>query len=100
MTCHPLYKRLLAFGKRAGIHDAHLRCHRDTSAVDMLVSGGTPYDVAKLLGDTVATIEKHYVPFVRELRDRARRIIENGEGLEKTNCTNIARSPGISRRLN
>jgi hypothetical protein len=40
--------------------------------------------VAKLLGDTVATIEKHYAPFVKELRERTRRIMENGEGLEKT----------------
>jgi hypothetical protein len=42
----------------------------------------------------VATIEQHYAPFVKELRDRARRIMENGEGLEKTHCTNIARSEG------
>ena len=32
----------------------------------MLARGGGPYDVAKLLGDTVATIEQHYAPFVRE----------------------------------
>jgi hypothetical protein len=50
-----------------------------------LLAGGTsPYDVAKLLGDTVDTIEKHYAPFVRELRERARRIMETGEGLEIT----------------
>ena len=35
-------------------------------------------------GDTLETIEKHYAPFVRELRDRARRIMESGEGLEIT----------------
>jgi hypothetical protein len=40
--------------------------------------------VAKLLGDTVDTVEKHYAPFVRELRERARRIMETGEGLEIT----------------
>lgn len=34
----------------------------------------------ELLGDTVDTIEKHYAPFVEELRERARRIMENGEG--------------------
>jgi len=36
------------------------------------------------LGDTVATAEKHYSPFVKELRDRTRRIMESGEGLGKT----------------
>jgi hypothetical protein len=30
------------------------------------------------------TIEKHYAPFVRELRERARRIMESGEELEIT----------------
>jgi hypothetical protein len=52
--------------------------------VDMLARGASPYDVAKLLGDTVDTIEKHYAPFVRELRERARSIMEKwrrlGEG--------------------
>jgi hypothetical protein len=38
----------------------------------------------ELLGDTVDTIEKHYAPFVKELRERARQIIENGESLEIT----------------
>jgi len=42
-------------------------------------SSATPYDVAKLLGDTVDTIEKHYAPFVKELRDRSRRLMGNGQ---------------------
>ena len=51
------------------------------SPSDLIAS---PYDVAKLLGDTVETVEDHYAPFVRELRERARRIMECGEGLEIT----------------
>jgi hypothetical protein len=31
----------------------------------------------------VATVERHYAEWITELRDRSRRIIENGEGLEK-----------------
>jgi integrase len=100
MTRPRLYERTLALGKRAGVPNAHPHRFRDTFAVDMLARGGSPYDVAKLLGDTVATIEKHYAPFVKELRDRARRIMENGEGLEKTDYTKIARSPTIYRRTN
>jgi len=94
MTRSRLYQRMLAVGRRAGVPDAHPHRYRDSFAVDMLARGGSPYDVAKLLGDTVATIEQHYAPFVKELRDRARRIMENGEGLEKTHCTNIARPEG------
>jgi hypothetical protein len=52
------------------------------SAHSPMARGGSPYDVAKLLGDTIETIEKHYTPFVRELRERVRRLMENGEGLE------------------
>jgi len=46
----------------------------------------------ELLGDTVATVEKHYAPFVKELRDRTRRIMDAGESLEKVHCTNFARA--------
>jgi hypothetical protein len=48
-----------------------------------LLRGASPYDVAKMLGDTIETIEKHYTPFVRELRERVRRILEKGTGLEE-----------------
>jgi len=50
----------------------------------MLLRGASPYDVAKILGDTVKTVEDHYASFVRELRERARRLMDNSEGLEST----------------
>ena len=49
--------------------------------------GASPYDVAKMLGDTIETVEKDYMPFVRELRDRVRRILKNGTGLEELAAT-------------
>ncbi len=100
MTRPRLYERMLALGKRAGVPDAHPHRYRDTLTVDMLVRGATPYDVAKLLGDTVATVEKHYAPFVKELRDRARSLMENGEGIENADCTFITRSPSVGPRIN
>jgi integrase len=99
MTRPRLYERMIALGKRTGVSDAHPRRFRDTFAVDLLARGGTPYDVAKQLGDTVATVEKHYAPYVRELRERVRSLMENGEGLEKINCTNIAQSTPKPERL-
>jgi integrase len=99
MTRPRLYQRMLAVGKRAGVPDAHPHRYRDSFAVDMLARGASPYDVAKLLGDTVATVEKHYAPFVKELRDRTRRIMESGEGLEKTHCTNFGHSPEPKGRI-
>jgi len=84
LTRPRLYHRMLALGRRAEVLDAHPHRFRDSFAVDMLTRGASPYDVAKLLGDTVETVEKHYAPFVRELRERARRIMETGEGFEIT----------------
>jgi hypothetical protein len=46
-----------------------------------------PYEVAKLIGGTAGTIEKRYAPLVGELRERARRIMETGEGLEQITDT-------------
>jgi hypothetical protein len=48
-------------------------------AEPLATKGGNRFRV-----EFLETIEKHYAPFVRELRERARRIIETGEGLEIT----------------
>lgn len=77
LTRKRLYHRMLALGKRAGVADAHPHRFRDTFAVDMLARGASPYDVAKLLGDTIETVEKHYAEFVKELRERVRRMMES-----------------------
>jgi integrase len=83
MTRPRLYQRMLALGKRAGVAGAHPHRFRDTLAVDMLSRGASPYDVAKMLGDTIDTVEKHYTPFVKELRERVRNILETGTGIEE-----------------
>jgi integrase len=99
LTRPGLYRRILALGKRAGVRDAHPHRFRDTLAVDMLSRGASPYDVAKLLADTIETVERHYAPFTKELRERVRGLIDDGEGLEKTDCTNIAQSEPPSKRI-
>jgi hypothetical protein len=43
----------------------------------MLARDASVYDVAKLLGNTIETVEKHYADFVKELRERVRRMMEN-----------------------
>jgi integrase len=82
LTRPRLYQRMLGVGKRAGVPDARPHRFRDTLAVDMLMRGASPYDVAKMLGDTIETVEKHYTPFVKELRERLRSMLENNAGLE------------------
>ncbi len=83
LTRPRLYQRMVALGRRAGVSNVHPHRFRDTFAVDLLLRGASPYDVAKMLGDTIETVEKHYMPFVRKLRERVRRILENGAGLEE-----------------
>ena len=58
--------------------------------------GASPCDVAKVLGDKIETVEKHYTPFVKELRERVRSILENGIGLESS-VTPVSQSPGEIR---
>jgi integrase len=83
MTRPRLYQRMQSMGRRAGVPTARPHRFRDTLAADMLTRGASPYDVAKMLGDTIETVEKHYTPFVKELRDRVRNILETGVGLEE-----------------
>ena len=86
LTRPGLCRRIQALGKRAGVQDAHPHRFRDKLAVDMLSRGASPDDVA-ILADTIETVERHYAPFTKELRDWVRGLIDNGEGLEKTDCT-------------
>jgi hypothetical protein len=59
-------------------------------------AGAAPYDLPKLLVG-VDTIERHYAPFVKELRERARRIMESGEGLERTGTQRAQKSADPKR---
>jgi integrase len=77
LTRPRLYERMMALGRRAGVANSNPHRFRDTLAVELLYQGATPYDVAKVLGDTIETVEKHYAPFVPELRERVRRIMES-----------------------
>jgi len=91
---------MLALGKRAGVAGEHPHRFRDTLAVDMLCRGASPYDVAKLLGDTIETVEKHYMPFVKELRERVRNFLDTGTGIEEgTKMPSDARQ-NAHRKLN
>jgi hypothetical protein len=64
----------------------------------MLARGASPCDVAKFLGDTIETVEKHYAEFVRELRERVRRMMESNEaGLEA--FSKPAKRPSSSKAL-
>lgn len=60
---------------RCGIVGGHPHRFRDTFAVRLLAQGASLYDVAKLLGITITVAERHYAPYVEELRERGRRFV-------------------------
>ena len=52
-----------------GERNPHPHMFRDTCAVWYLRHGMSLHSVAKILGDTIKTVEDHYLPFVKELED-------------------------------
>ena len=78
-----LYERMKALGLRAGVRRVTPHCFRDTFACDMLARGASIFDVAKMLADTVDTVEKHYASFVQAARDAAQQKMDHGIGIEE-----------------
>ena len=83
---------------RAGVAHSHPHRFRDTFAVDLLCAGAGVYDVARMLGDTVETVEKHYAPLVPALRERVRRIHGNWKwaGSRRYSSRSVARQAATS----
>jgi len=78
-----LYERCKALGVRAGVKRVTPHCFRDTFACDMLARGVDIYDVAKMLADTVDTVERHYAQFVPAARDAVQSRMDTGVGIEE-----------------
>jgi integrase len=83
LTRKRLYERCKALGLRAGIKRVTPHCFRDTFACDMLARGVDIYDVAKMLADTVDTVERHYAQFVPAARDAVQSRMDTGVGIEE-----------------
>jgi integrase len=78
-----MYEQIKAMGIRAGVKRVTPHCFRDTFACDMLARGNSIYDVAKMLADTVDTVEKHYAQFVPAARDAVQVKMDSGVGIEE-----------------
>jgi len=62
--------------RAAGIQNGHAHRFRDTFAVRLLEKGATLYDVSKLLAITIRVAEEHYSPYVQELQERGKRLVD------------------------
>jgi integrase len=77
-----LYARVVALGERAKV-DVTPHDFRDTFACDALAKRVDIYSLAKMLADTVDTIETHYASFIPAARDAAQNLLETGVGIEE-----------------
>jgi len=77
-----LSRRVIELCARAGVKgSAH--CFRDTFACDMLTRGIGVFEVAKMLADTVETVEEYYAQFVPAARDAVQVKMDSGVGIEE-----------------
>jgi integrase len=77
-----LSRRVIELCDRAGVKgSAH--CFRDTFACDMLTRGIGVFEVAKMLADTVETVEEYYAQFVPAARDAVQSKMDSGVGIEE-----------------
>jgi site-specific recombinase XerD len=82
-TYGQFYDHIVELGRLADVPDANPDRFRGTFAVDMLLRTNNPYYVANLLGDTMKIVERHYMPYVRELQEHNRLIAQAGAGLRQ-----------------
>lgn len=78
-----LYHRLKLLGERAGVKRVTPHCFRDTFACDMLARGNGVYEIAKMLADTVKTVEDYYASFIPAARDAVQAKMDTGIGIEE-----------------
>jgi integrase len=75
-----LYRRINALGERVGIEDVRPHRFRDTFAVDALLKGAQPIEIARMLGDELETVVKHYLPLSQQLSQSTRELLARKDG--------------------
>ncbi len=71
-----VYRIIKRIGEEAKVEDCHPHKFRTTLATELLAKGATLFDVATILGDTTATVERYYAAYVGQQQERIRGILE------------------------
>ena len=71
-----VYQIIKRLGEESGVEDCHPHRFRATIATELLAKGATLFDVAAILGDTPATVDRYYGAHTAEQRERVRGIME------------------------
>jgi integrase len=78
-----LYRRMSAIGQRLGIEETRPHRFRCSFAVDALLKRAQPLEIARLLGDSLETVIKHYLPMSEALSKNTRDLLAREDlGLE------------------
>jgi len=94
-----LYARMKGLGKRLGIDDVRPHRFRCSFAVDALMKGETPLQIATWLGDALETVVKHYLPLSVAMSDNARNTLERRDaGIEAVEQLEEQSSVAVMRR--
>ena len=70
-----IYRTIKEIGEAAKVEDCHPHKFRTTLATELLAKGATLFDVAAILGDTPATVDRYYGAHTAEQRERVRGIM-------------------------
>jgi integrase len=80
-----LYRRMMAIGERLGIEETRPHRFRCTFAVDALLKGAQPIEIARLLGDKLETVVKSYLPLSEAMSKSTRELLARQDrGIEAT----------------
>jgi integrase len=80
-----LYRRMMAIGERLGIEETRPHRFRCTFAVDALLKGAQPLEIARLLGDKLETVVKSYLPLSDAMSRSTRELLARQDrGIEAT----------------
>ena len=73
-------RTLQAVFRKSGVADAKAHRFRHTLATEILATGGSIQDVANILGDSPAIIQKHYAKWSPEYQKRTAEILQRVRG--------------------
>jgi integrase/recombinase XerD len=77
-TCADLWRRRIKIlCKAAGVAPDHPHRFRHTLAADLLAKGASVEDVAAVLGNSPAVVQKHYSQWIKSRQDRLDSILES-----------------------
>ena len=78
-TRDSLYNMVVSLGKRCGILEAYPHRYRSSFVVHLLEKGVPIFEVAKMIGDSPATLGQAYAKFTDKMVDNVRKVFDESQ---------------------